>query len=82
MSPGEDIESALIRLNMASVQQVVMVIQMDDSKINVSFDFERGKDTAIMVAQELLEAGIAPRDVPMTGVKLYILELYVRYSNV
>lgn len=42
-----------------------MVIQHNNCKFNVAFDFNGSTDTVIMVAKELQDARIAPPDMPM-----------------
>mmetsp|Transcript_15728 Transcript_15728/g.47534 ORF Transcript_15728/g.47534 Transcript_15728/m.47534 type:complete len:954 (+) Transcript_15728:2-2863(+) len=61
----EAFREALESTGQTIVSQVMMVIQHANCKFNVAFDFDAKHDTAIMVAKELLDAGIVTRDIPM-----------------
>lgn len=59
----EAFREALDSIGGALVTQVVMAIQHHNCKYNVAFDFDPQRDTAILVAKELLDAGIAPQGI-------------------
>lgn len=62
----DDLRTALDTVPEAVISQVEMVINYDkQNRFNVAFDFDKHNDTALLVAKELRDGGIAPTDMPL-----------------
>lgn len=61
----EQFREALEAIGNIVVTQVMMVLSNQSCKLNVAFDFDPKEDTALGVAKELQDTGIAPQQIPM-----------------